>query len=53
MALGLVGAGGIGFHLISSIRLFDYQTTAMALIVIVLLVVITDWAGTRLRARII
>jgi len=51
--LGLVGAGGIGFHLISSIRLFDYQTTAMVLIVIVLLVVITDWAGTRLRTRII
>jgi phosphonate transport system permease protein len=51
--LGLVGAGGIGFHLISSIRLFDYQTTAMVLIVIVFLVVITDWAGTWLRARII
>lgn len=51
--LGLVGAGGIGFHLISSIRLFDYQTTAMVLIVIIFLVIITDWTGTRLRARII
>ena len=51
--LGLVGAGGIGFHLISSIRLFDYQTTAMILIVIILLVILTDYAGTKIRARII
>ena len=51
--LGLVGAGGIGFHLISSIRLFDYQTTAMILLVIVLLVVVTDYIGTLLRRRII
>lgn len=51
--LGLVGAGGVGFHLISSIRLFDYQTTAMVLIVIVLLVVITDYFGTWIRSRII
>ena len=51
--LGLVGAGGIGFHLISSIRLFDYQETAVVLIIIVLLVVITDYLGSRLRAKII
>ena len=51
--LGLVGAGGIGFHLISSIRLFDYQTTAMILLVIVMLVVVTDHVGTLLRKRII
>ncbi len=51
--LGLVGAGGIGFHLISSIRLFDYQTTAMVLIVIVALVAITDYAGSWIRSRII
>jgi len=51
--LGLVGAGGIGFHLISSIRLFDYRETAVVLIIIVLLVVITDYLGTHLRSRII
>jgi ABC-type phosphate/phosphonate transport system permease subunit len=37
----------------ASIRLFDYQTTAMVLIVIVLLVVVTDYVGTKLRNRII
>ena len=51
--LGLVGAGGIGFHLISSIRLFDYQTTAMVLIVIIALVILTDYVGTKIRTRII
>jgi phosphonate transport system permease protein len=51
--LGLVGAGGIGFHLISSIRLFDYQTTAMVLIVIIALVVATDYLGNWIRSRII
>lgn len=51
--LGLVGAGGIGFHLISSIRLFDYRETAVVLIVIILLVVITDYLGALLRAKII
>ena len=51
--LGLVGAGGIGFHLISSIRLFDYQTTAMILIVIIALVILTDYAGAKIRARIL
>jgi phosphonate transport system permease protein len=51
--LGLVGAGGIGFHLISSIRLFDYRETAVVLIVIIMLVVITDYLGSRLRAKII
>ena len=51
--LGLVGAGGIGFHLISSIRLFDYQTTSMVLLSIVILVVITDYAGARIRAKVI
>ena len=51
--LGLVGAGGIGFHLISSIRLFDYQTTAMILLVIIALVVLTDHVGSKLRAKIL
>jgi phosphonate transport system permease protein len=51
--LGLVGAGGIGFHLISSIRLFDYRTTSTVLIAIVLLVILTDYAGTKIRAKVI
>lgn len=51
--LGFVGAGGIGFHLLTSIRLFDYRETAVVLIIIILLVVIADTLGAWLRARII
>lgn len=51
--LGLVGAGGIGFHLITSIRLFDYQRTSIVLMTIVLLVALTDYTGSRIRAKII
>lgn len=51
--LGLVGAGGIGFHLISSIRLFQYQDTSMILVVVLLLVWVTDIASSWLRQRII
>lgn len=51
--LGLVGAGGIGFHLISSIRLFQYQDTSMVLVVVLLLVWMTDIASSWLRRQII
>ncbi len=51
--LGLVGAGGIGFYLLSSLRLFDYQNTATALIAILILVIVTDYIGAFLRKRVI
>jgi phosphonate transport system permease protein len=51
--LGLVGAGGIGFYLLTSMRLFDYQNTATALIAIVILVILTDYLGAFLRKRVI
>lgn len=51
--LGLVGAGGIGFHLISSIRLFQYQDTAVVLIMILTLVVASDRLSSYVRSKII
>jgi phosphonate transport system permease protein len=51
--LGLVGAGGIGFELMSSMRLFRYRDVATILLVIVGLVVLTDVASTRIRRRFI
>jgi phosphonate transport system permease protein len=51
--LGLVGAGGIGFELMSSMRLFRYRDTATILLVIVGLVVLTDLVSTRIRSRFI
>ena len=49
--LGLVGAGGIGFELMTSMRLFRYRDVAVILAVIVGLVVLTDSVSTRVRKR--
>ncbi len=47
------GARAASASICSPVRLFDYRETAVVLIVIILLVVITDYLGARLRARII
>jgi phosphonate transport system permease protein len=49
--LGLVGAGGIGFQLMASMRLFKYQDVAMILVIILALVMVTDLASSRIRRR--
>lgn len=51
--LGMVGAGGIGFQLYSSMRLFQYQDTAACVIVILGLVMGADYLSSRLRARVL
>jgi phosphonate transport system permease protein len=49
--MGMVGAGGIGFELMSSLRLMQYQHVSAILIVILLTVTIVDSFGARLRQR--
>jgi phosphonate transport system permease protein len=51
--LGMVGAGGIGFELYSSMRLFQYQDTATCIVVILALVMSADYLSSRLRAMIL
>lgn len=51
--LGLVGAGGIGFELLTSMRLFQYQDTSAILLVILLTVSIVDFLSSRIRSAII
>lgn len=51
--LGLVGAGGIGFPLITSLRLFRYDETTTILILIVSMVIITDAIAGWLRRKVI
>lgn len=51
--LGLVGAGGLGFSLIQTMKLFKYHQTATCILVIFLLVFISDWVCARLRERVI
>jgi phosphonate transport system permease protein len=51
--LGLVGAGGLGFSLIKTMKLFKYHETATCILVIFVIVFISDWICARIRARII
>jgi len=51
--LGLVGAGGLGFSLIKTMKLFQYHQTATCILVIFVLVFISDWLCARIRARIL
>lgn len=50
--LGMVGAGGIGFELVTSIRLFEWRETGVILLIILGMVTVIDWASTYIRSRI-
>jgi phosphonate transport system permease protein len=50
--LGMVGAGGLGFELITTIRLFEWRETGLILLVILAMVTMIDLASTFIRGRI-
>jgi phosphonate transport system permease protein len=50
--LGMVGAGGIGFELITTIRLFEWRETGLILLLILGMVTVIDLASTSIRSRI-
>lgn len=50
--LGMVGAGGLGFELVNSLKLFKYQETATCIVVVTLMVVVADTVSSRLRQSI-
>jgi phosphonate transport system permease protein len=49
--LGFVGAGGIGYEISISMRMFDYGQVLTLLLVFILLLIVTDAASRHLRAR--
>jgi phosphonate transport system permease protein len=49
--LGMVGAGGIGFELITSIRLFEWREVGLILLFILGMVTVIDLASTYIRSR--
>jgi phosphonate transport system permease protein len=51
--LGFVGAGGIGFYVQTYLRLLNYPAAASVLLVLVALVLVIDFASSRLRARLV
>ncbi|XAH22741.1 phosphonate ABC transporter, permease protein PhnE [Xylophilus sp. GW821-FHT01B05] len=50
--LGMVGAGGLGFELIGSLKLFRYNETATCILVITAMVIVADAISGHLRHRI-
>jgi len=51
--LGMVGAGGIGFELVSSLKLFQYQDTAVCVLIILAMVMTADYLSSKLRFKIL
>lgn len=51
--LGMIGAGGIGFELVTTIRLYEFRATSAILLVILALVTVIDQASALLRRRIV
>jgi phosphonate transport system permease protein len=51
--LGFVGAGGIGFYIQTYLRLLNYPAAATVLLVLIGLVMVVDFASSRLRARLV
>lgn len=49
--LGLVGAGGIGFEILASLRVLNYQEVAALLLVVLVMVSLVDGFGDILRKR--
>lgn len=49
--LGLVGAGGIGFYIINYIKFFEYGKAAVFMIVVLITVLIIDWASVKIRDK--
>lgn len=51
--LGFVGAGGIGFYIQTYLRLLNYPAASAVLLVLVVLVMLVDFASSKLRARLV
>jgi phosphonate transport system permease protein len=51
LVLGFVGAGGIGFELLSAMSLFQYQLVSLLLIVTFVMVIVAERLSALLRAR--
>ena len=51
--LGFVGAGGIGFYLQTYLRMIDYPAASTVLLVTLAMVMVVDFASSRLRARLV
>lgn len=52
LVLGFVGAGGLGFQLLTAMNLFQYRTVSLLLIVTFVLVIAAERLSAAIRARV-
>jgi len=51
--LGFVGAGGIGFYIQTYLRTLNYPAASAILLVLIAMVMLVDFASSRIRARLV
>jgi phosphonate transport system permease protein len=51
--IGIVGAGGIGLHLVEQIRVLEWDKVSFLILMILVTVAVIDWISSRLRHAII
>jgi phosphonate transport system permease protein len=51
LVLGFVGAGGIGFQLLTAMNLFQYQEVSLLLIIVFVVVLAAERGSAILRAK--
>jgi phosphonate transport system permease protein len=51
LVLGFVGAGGIGFQLLTAMNLLQYQEVSLLLIIVFVIVLGAEWISAELRER--
>ncbi len=51
--MGLVGAGGIGFELVMTSRMFEYRQMAAMLLIILATIMLVDWFSSYLRKKVV
>lgn len=52
LVLGFVGAGGLGFELLTAMNLFQYRTVSLLLVLTFVIVILTERMSAALRRRI-
>jgi len=51
--MGLVGAGGIGYELVMTSRMFEYRQMTAMLLVILATIMMVDWLSSYLRKKVV
>lgn len=51
--IGMVGGGGLGYAIQKGIKLFQYQEVSLAILMVIVIVVMTEWTTSKIRGRIL